>query len=150
MGQQQLILLVLATVIVGIAIVVGIRAFTENDARANADAMMQDAVHMANDIQAAVKKPQPFGGVAVIDSVSFGAIGYPNTNNIYTNVNGSFELSTATAGEVLITGEGGDNGAGSHAQEVQVRVCGLTDQDIKGAITLVGGQGTGTTAAPGC
>ena len=44
MGQQQLILLVLATVIVGLAIVIGIRAFTENSIRANSDAMVQDMV----------------------------------------------------------------------------------------------------------
>ena len=48
MGQQQLILLVLATIIVGLAIVVGIRAFNENAIKSNADAMTQDAVRIAN------------------------------------------------------------------------------------------------------
>src|SRR5690606_5820738 len=128
MGQQQLILLVLATVIVGIAIVVGIRAFTENDARANADAMMQDAVRMANDIQAAVKKPAPFGGVAGFGTVTYGSIGYPVTSGSYTNINGTFGLSCGTNG-CVITGEGGDmvdpgTGTEVRAQQIVVAVCG--------------------------
>ena len=39
MGQQQLLLLVLGIVIVGLAVVVGIQAFSENQRKANADAM---------------------------------------------------------------------------------------------------------------
>lgn len=146
MGQQQLILLVLATVIVGIAIVVGIRAFTENDARANADAMMQDAVRMANDIQAAIKKPDPFGGVDAFTDVDFGTIGYPNDGTNYTNLNGVFGLSDASAASILITGDGGETNS---EQQVQVRVCGLTDADIYGAVMEIGGQTTNADA-PTC
>ena len=62
MGQQQLILLVLATVIVGLAIVVGIRAFSENSIKSNFDALTQDLVRMGNDGQAWKQKPAPFGG----------------------------------------------------------------------------------------
>jgi hypothetical protein len=146
MGQQQLILLVLATVIVGIAIVVGIRAFTENDAKANADAMMQDAVRMASDIQAAIKKPDPFGGVDAFTDIDFGVLGYPNTGGVYTNLNGQFELAAAAAG-VVITGVGPDSTQA--LQEIVVAVCGLQDDDIEGAVTEVGGQPTGATA-PSC
>ena len=70
MGQQQLILLVLATVIVGIAIVVGIRAFTENSAKSNADAMTQDAVRMANDVQAWSRSPLPSVALAPVKTMT--------------------------------------------------------------------------------
>jgi type II secretory pathway pseudopilin PulG len=134
MGQQQLILLVLATVIVGIAIVVGIAAFTENAAKANADAMMQDAVRIANDAQAAVRKPAPFGGVASLNDVTFASLGYPVTGGKYVNLNGEFEL-TCTDGECTIIGEGEDA-----QNSVTVIVCGPTQQNIIGAITKIGGQ----------
>jgi hypothetical protein len=157
MGQQQLILLVLATVIVGVAIVVGIRAFTENGAKANADAMMQDAVRMANDIQALRQKPEPFGGVTAFTAVTFGRLGYPATGTpaVYTNQNGRFTLTTSTAG-VVITGNGGtettDPGppvVTTSEQSVVVAVCGLTDGDIAGEIMRIGDQPTGATA-PAC
>ena len=148
MGQQQLILLVLATVIVGVAIVVGIRAFTENSGKSNADALMQDAVRMANDAQAAVKKPDPFGGVANLDAItSLGQLGYAvDTDGNYENLNGTFSW---TAG--VITAESlDDDGAADAAvadQIVTVAVCGLTDAEIDGSITRVNGAPTGEDPA---
>ena len=47
MGQQQLLLLVLGIVIVGLAVVVGIQAFSENQKQANADQMVNDAIRIA-------------------------------------------------------------------------------------------------------
>jgi hypothetical protein len=173
MGQQQLILLVLATVIVGLAIVVGIAAFSENSNKANADAMMQDAVRMANDAQALLKKPAAFGGVSSFEDVSFAKMGYANVdaNNdgepltVYTNLNGQFEL-TQTATSLLIRGFGGDgviqevrDAQGNITavnfiednvrQEVAVIVCGPTETNIKSAIMKIGGA-TVTTAPPEC
>ena len=161
MGQQQLILLVLATVIVGLAIVVGIAAFTQGGDRANADAMIQDAVTIASDIQAAIKKPAPFGGVDDFDEITFGVIGYPadgtGIDAEHTNGNGQFELEIlGTDDGVLIKGlssnnpdwDGNDNE--DVAQEIQVAVCGLSENDIQGATFKIGGQATGQTADLTC
>ena len=52
MGQQQLLLLVLGIVIVGLAVVVGIQAFSENQKKANSDALVNDAIRIASDAQA--------------------------------------------------------------------------------------------------
>ena len=158
MGQQQLILLVLATVIVGIAIVVGIRAFSENSAKANADAMMQDAVRLANDLQAWKQKPEPFGGqgqnctttggvttcAAYAQNVFTGAtlakLGYANA----TNLNGTYTLTPGTA-DAVITGTNTEFG-----NLVNVRVCGLDESGpngIEGVIVdLNGVTGVGTAA----
>lgn len=57
MGQQQLLLLVLGIVIVGLAVVVGIQAFSENQKQANADQMVNDAIRIASDAQAWKLKP---------------------------------------------------------------------------------------------
>lgn len=154
MGQQQLILLALSTVIVGLAIVVGIRAFSENSVKSNSDAMIQDAVRIANDLQAWKQKPAPFGGQASSDGVTatdvaasgnfkgatFAALGYAATGSgataVYSNLNGSFRIESV------------DDGAGAtvrgvntqQANEVVVEVTGLSDTDINGTIDCLGGK----------
>ena len=147
MGQQQLLLLVLATIIVGIATVVGIQAFSQNSAKSNADALMNDAVRIASDVQAWSQKPSPFGGpddFGTYEDANFGSIGYEATDGTYTNLNGSFTLASG-----LITGIKDSDGDGTNDQQVQVKVCGLTDDDIKGAVMKVGSVDTGS-AAPTC
>ncbi len=62
MGQQQLLLLVLGIVIVGLAVVVGIQAFGENQKKSNQDAMVNDGIRIASDAQAWALKPAAFGG----------------------------------------------------------------------------------------
>ncbi len=62
MGQQQLLLLVLGIVIVGLAVVAGINAFQENQLKSNKDALVTEAVRVATDIQAWKLKPSAFGG----------------------------------------------------------------------------------------
>lgn len=63
MGQQQLLLLVLATVIVGLATVAGIEAFEQGERRATQDALTQRAVSIGTDILAAHQTPSQFGGI---------------------------------------------------------------------------------------
>ena len=159
MGQQQLILLVLATVIVGLAIVVGIAAFTQGGDRANADAMIQDAVTMASDIQSTIRTPTPFGGVDDFDEISFGVLGYPiqdgfdpdQDDAIYTNGNGEFQLN-ASSDCVIITGRSSSDPSidtdltdTNADQKIQVAVRNLTEEGIEGATLMIGGQDTGAT-----
>lgn len=65
MGQQQLLLLVLSTVIVGLATVAGIQAFDEGQTQATQDALTQRALSIGNDIYAATQKPTQLGGVSL-------------------------------------------------------------------------------------
>ena len=94
MGQQQLLLLVLATVVVGLATVAGIQAFEQGSQRANQDALTQTAVKIASDMQANAKKPTQFGGQgadALGDGdgvIAFGDMGYETTSSA-SNYNGS-------------------------------------------------------------
>ena len=105
MGQQQLLLLVLGIVIVGLAVVVGIQAFGENQKKANSDALVNDAVRIASDAQAWNLKPAAFGGGAgAFTGISFEQLGYETSNNIYSNLNGKFQMSGVAAGTVTITG----------------------------------------------
>ena len=69
MGQQQLLLLVLATVIVGLATVAGIQAFSENQAQASQDALVQRGTSVASDIRGLYGKPTQMGGLDNVDDV---------------------------------------------------------------------------------
>jgi len=131
MGQQQLLLLVLGIVIVGLAVVVGIQAFGENQNKANADALVNDGVRIASDVQAWALKPQAFGGPStsgVFTDVTFAALGYQATSGTYANLNGDFDLGTPAAACVIITGDGLDKTAADNL--VYVMVSGTTPTDI--------------------
>jgi len=110
MGQQQLLLIILVTIIVGIATVVAINTFSSAANSANVDAARQDALSIAAAAQQYYMKPgalgggdQKFGGidftkisgVAVTTSSSDNAVAY-NDNGTYqiTNTgNTSFDLN---------------------------------------------------------
>ncbi len=116
MGQQQLLLLVLGIVIVGLAVVVGINAFSENRTKSNADATVTDALRIASDIQAWALKPGQFGGMLdtqTIVDVTFAAIGYPvSAGGTYTNVNADYTIEASLNGNcsanTMPTGAGTD------------------------------------------
>ena len=104
MGQQQLLLLVLGMVIVGIAVVAGIQAFSEGKQKAERDAAVSDAMRLISDIQAWMLKPKAFGGggnEGNWSNVSLKAIGLdPNKDggsnpSYYETINGCFDITGA-------------------------------------------------------
>ena len=76
MGQQQLLLLVLGMVIVGIAVVAGIQAFSEGKEKADRDAAISDAMRVISDIQAWKLKPVAFGGGASTNTADFSGVSF--------------------------------------------------------------------------
>ena len=62
MGQQQLLLLVLSAIIVGVSIVIGINMFSSSAVQANQDAVLQDCLHIAGRAQEWLRKPEALGG----------------------------------------------------------------------------------------
>ena len=101
MGQQQLLLLVLATVIVGLATVAGIQAFDENRNQAAADALQQKAMAITSDIKGLDAKPQQMGGLPSkftnsSESEIASRLGFENTKNDGT---GTYYVPVSGAGE---------------------------------------------------
>ena len=62
MGQQQLLLIVLSVIIVGIAVVVGINMFGASAVSANQDAVINDLMNFASRAQQYYVKPIGMGG----------------------------------------------------------------------------------------
>lgn len=62
MGQQQLLLIILGVIIVGIAIAVGITMFRDNAVSSNRDAIANDLLHLAAKAKHFYKRPTSMGG----------------------------------------------------------------------------------------
>ena len=88
MGQQQIIILALGTIIVGIAIAVGVLWFQSNSISSNKDAIIEDLNNVLADAQAYYLKPACLGG----GGNSF--IGYNIPSRMQTTDNGTFGFTS--------------------------------------------------------
>ncbi len=108
MGQQQLLLVILVTIIVGIATVVAINTFGGAAESANIDAVRQDVATIASAAQGYYMKPemlggggQDFGGLTfngiafAADSVEAGGLRAINANGLYV-INGGTAIADGT------------------------------------------------------
>ena len=62
MGQQQLLLIVLGVIVVGIAVVVGINLFTANAVSSNRDGVVSDLNNLGTSAMAYYRKPTAMCG----------------------------------------------------------------------------------------
>jgi Tfp pilus assembly protein PilE len=62
MGQQQLLLIVLSVIIVGIAVVVGINVFTASAASSNRDSLISSLTNLGSLAQLYYRKPTALAG----------------------------------------------------------------------------------------
>lgn len=106
MGQQQLLLIVLGVIVVGIAVAIGITIFTESAAQANFDAVMSDMLRIASNAQQWFMKPTSLGG----GGRTFASISLPNLNMSGSNANGTYTLGSVQLGSFDITGVGKEDG----------------------------------------
>lgn len=103
MGQQQLLLLVLGAIIVGVSIVVGVGLFTTGATNANRDAVINDCMTIAARAQIWYRTPAFLGGGGrTYDNVSIGAIKFPasNENASSYSITGSGRQATIEASGV--------------------------------------------------
>ena len=114
MGQQQLLLIVLSVIIVGIAVVVGINMFSASSASANLEAVTGDLLGLASRAQQYYVKPTGLGGGGnSFVGISADAAGVQKLTPKATNDNGTYSVSTAgTATSVTLQGVGTQDGDG--------------------------------------
>ena len=115
MGQQQLLLIVLGLIIVGIAITISIQLFRSNAIEAKRDILIEETTTLGLMALQYFKKPSELGG----GSKSF--IGWNIPSQMVQTANGSF-ISTSSPTEVIITGTGTEVVTGTDSIEVQTTV----------------------------
>lgn len=103
MGQQQLLLIVLGVIVVGIAVVVGINLFNANATSANRDGIISDLNNLGAMAQQYYKKPTSMGG----GGNAFTSWTIPT--GLDSTANGTY-TTTVAAQTVTLVGLGTENG----------------------------------------
>ncbi len=105
MGQQQLLLIILGVIIVGIAIAVGIAQFGAHSTQANKDGVTSSLVNLSANAYQYRIRPTTMGG----GGNSYA--GYTVPSKMVSDDNGAYALSTATAVQIVFTGTSSINGS---------------------------------------
>jgi Tfp pilus assembly protein PilE len=115
MGQQQLLLIILGVIVVGIAVAVGITMFSDNAVSANRDAVSNDLVNLAARAQQYYRRPAALGGGGnSFVGLTADAAGLAKLTNMALgqNANGTYSVSSAgTANQVIIQAVGTEMGS---------------------------------------
>ena len=116
MGQQQLLMIVLAIIIVGIAIAISVQLFRSNAVEAKRDVLIEETSSLAAMAIQYYKKPQEMGG----GGKSF--MGWTIPPQMIQTVNGNFMTSAVSPTQVVITGTGSEVVTGNDSIKVQTIV----------------------------
>jgi len=122
-GQQQLLLIVLGVIIVGIAVVVGINLFNANSISSNRDGVISDLNNLAVLAHEYFRKPTQFAG----GGNSFASYAIPT---LASNADGAYTIATAgSATGITFQGVGTQIVSGSNyvTAKIFVRVPPLVD-----------------------
>ena len=124
MGQQQLLLIILGVIVVGIAVAVGITMFTDNAVNANRDAVTNDLVNLAARAQQFYRRPTALGGGGnSFVGLTADAAGLTKLTNRASNANGLYSVQTAgTATGVVIRGVGTEHSDASNFVTMEIHV----------------------------
>jgi len=116
LGQQQLLLIVLGVIIVGIAVIIGITMFRSNAIEQKRDSVMMDCITLATLAQQFYLKPSEFMG---------GSGSYENWTippELVTTANGNYQITAQTASSITILGTGNEVTTANDSVKVQVVV----------------------------
>jgi hypothetical protein len=106
MGQQQLLLIVLGVIVVGIAVIVGINLFVANAVSSNRDGLVADLNNVGAMAQQYYRKPTAMGG----GGYSF--TGWTIPAELDTTPNGIY-TATVSAQSITIVGTGNEKNSGA-------------------------------------
>jgi hypothetical protein len=120
MGQQQLLLIVLGVIVVGIAVVVGINLFNANATSANRDGVVSDLNNLGAMSQQYFKKPTSMGGGGNAFT------GWTIPTGLDSTANGTY-TATVGATSVSVVGLGTEPGTdGTNPVKATATVTGTT------------------------
>jgi Tfp pilus assembly protein PilE len=107
MGQQQLLLIILGVIIVGIAVAVGITMFQDNAINSNRDAVSNDLVNLAARAQQFYRRPIGMGGGGnTFTGLTNNDAGIQKLTQSQVNDNGSYSIKTAGDQSITLLGVG--------------------------------------------
>jgi hypothetical protein len=102
MGQQQLLLVILGTIIVGIAITVGLAIFKANAVESSRTAMINDLGYFAMRARQMYYKPKNLGGI----DRDFRGITLNMLTRLSENENGRYYIESSSKDSIVLVGVG--------------------------------------------
>jgi len=104
MGQQQLLLIVLGVIIVGVAIVAGIGLFNAGAEESAKDELVSQSLTIGSNAQQFYRRPLAMGGGGnTFDQGGIGGVGYTIPPKMESTANGIYETTVVEEQEVEIT-----------------------------------------------
>ena len=143
MGQQQLLLLVLGNVIVAIAVLAGLAAYSEGDAKADRDAAVSEAMRFVTSVQAWSQQPSLMGGGGgSFEEASFEVIAISPTEDDggYRTTSGCYYLTGGTSAWVDVYAPDCTSLIAS------VSIASATPQGIKWDVEILDSESSNATA----
>lgn len=116
MGQQQLLLVILSVIVVGIAISIGIILFSTNAIEQKRNELINECALLASEAQLYYRKPKTIGGGGKAFT------GWTVPRQYITTEVGSFSAEVLSPEEVKITGTGNEVVTGSDSVKVELIV----------------------------
>ncbi|MBV6420051.1 MAG: hypothetical protein DAHOPDDO_01278 [Ignavibacteriaceae bacterium] len=116
MGQQQLLMIVLGVIIVGIAVLIAISLFKANAIEHKRDILIQESTSIGVMALQYFKKPTEFGG----GGRSFSNFEIPL--QMKSTENGSFNIASKSVNEIRIVGTGSEVVTGNDSIKVETVV----------------------------
>jgi len=116
LGQQQLLMIVLAIIIVGLAIAISIQLFRANAIESKRDILIEETTSLGTMAFQYFKKPSELGG----GGRSF--IDWTIPPQMVQTYNGNFMTASITPTEVVITGTGSEVVTGTDSIKVETTV----------------------------
>ncbi len=132
MGQQQLLLIILSVIVVGIAVTLGIMMFSDSAIDDNRDGITNDLSNLASRAHEYYRRPSYLGGGGnSFSGLTADAAGLAKLTNTPRNDNGVYTVASAGTGtginaNVELLGVGNETYGGSY---VAVRVRVYPDRD---------------------
>ena len=115
MGQQQLLLVILVTIIIGVATIVTINVLNSQSVEANRNAVRQDMTAAASFVQSLWERPNLFGGAnrqfttleeeKILEYLNVPSSNYQAGDTEATNDNGTYRVVIVNDSELRIIGE---------------------------------------------
>ena len=104
MGQQQMLLIVLSTIVVGISIAAAISIFNAHSVSENKNAVVGELIHLGSAAQQYYHKPVDIGG----GGRSF--VGWIIPSGLISTGSGSYSVTSIASDKVIITATGKEYG----------------------------------------
>jgi hypothetical protein len=116
LGQQQLLMIVLAIIIVGLAIAISVQLFRSNAIESKRDILIEETTSLGSMAFQYYKKPKELGG----GGRSF--INWTIPPQMIQTFNGNFMTASVSVDNVVITGTGSEVVTGTDSIKVETTV----------------------------